>query len=665
MEWKTSNYFIEPFIQVGDWDLTSATTFPHIDFLGADTETKLYYNGKLLQEEEAYNLYSEHKAKWCRENIETKAYAYMLSDGKSFALFQNPEDFLTACAMFNCKLVFWYNARFDFALFDYYFETNEWKRTEELLENHHGRKFRFPPKTYQSLNSDYGQRYCLRIWKDYKNRTRNKTTHNFKMIDICNIFGGGLRRNLIDWKITDDTGEEVRKLEMDYANASIENDLQYMINDTKGLCLLAFKIDEVVKQLSGYSLLENDYITAGGLAKKSMLKFMFGKSDKENVYLFKQCFPMTTELDLYLRKLHLYRGGICFPSPYKINKIQHNIYKYDINSMYPTQMRNMTYPYGSGRIVDEIKTGVKSLVYVLKIKNIKGIIKENMIPCWYDTLTNEYKSIINEPEEKLFWLEELEEYKNYYVLRYDVVEILEYDATYFRGAQRYVDNYYEVKKKSKGAIKSGAKLFLNSAYGKLAQRIERVNCHYELSEGGYCHLVKDDIETDEKSMLSVLVGSRITALSRVLLLYYIRTICKNNPKKYFLYCDTDSVHALCSYDDCDDTELGKMKCEGVYKSGKYLAPKTYLLYNYNEGKPEYEVHTKGVNTEVVKKELEKCNTFEEASKLFSSGIKYKCLTSLNVIGGKALIYIDKMLLNPKAELPEIENDENYENYGEY
>ena len=59
------------------------------------------------------------------------------------------------------------------------------------------------------------------------------------------------------------------------------------------------------------------------------------------------------------------------------------------------------------------------------------------------------------------------------------------------------------------------------------------------------------------------------------------------------------------------------------------------------------MHTKGVNVYVVKKELEQCENFYQASEKFKAGVNYKCLTSLNCIGGKALIYIDKMLLNPK------------------
>ena len=59
----------------------------------------------------------------------------------------------------------------------------------------------------------------------------------------------------------------------------------------------------------------------------------------------------------------------------------------------------------------------------------------------------------------------------------------------------------------------------------------------------------------------------------------------------------------------------------------------------------------------AEKELEKCKDFYQASEKFKAGVNYKCLTSLNCIGGKALLYIDKILLNPKREKSPIENDE--------
>ena len=658
MIWSTNKIFKEPFVNIGNWNLNHYKNFPHCDFLSADTETKLYYKNKLLTEEEAHDFYTKNGAKWCRININVKAYAYMISDGNNFALFQNIEDFLLCCAMMLVKKIFWYNAKFDFALFDYYFETNFWKTSEELISTFGYDRKKLPDKTYQSLNGDFGQRYQLRIWKEYKNHSGNFKVHNFKMLDICNIYGGGLRKNLEDWKIVDKNNEKVRKLEMDYVNASVENDLQYMINDTKGLHLLAEKINETIEKISGFSLFNGDYITAGGLAKKSFLKFCFYKDKtNENLKLFKQFFPMTPTKDREFRKYKLYQGGKCLVSPYKIGKIQKNIYKYDINSMYPTQMRNMLYPLGEGKIVKEFSND-KNKLYIVRISHILGFMKENMIPVWYDTLTGNYREKFYEEEEKYYWLEELRELENYYYLEYKIEEIIEYEGKIFIGAQNYVDNYYKIKKESSGVIRNGAKLFLNSAYGKIAQRIERVNCEYRLSEEGYIHLVKFEEELDEKSMMSVVVGSRITALSRVLLMEYIRKICKNNPKKYFVYCDTDSVHALCEFKDTNEKELGKMKSEGIYEFGKYLAPKTYLLYhNIEENKFEYEVHCKGVNTNVVLEEMKKCKDFYEASEKFKSGITYRCLTSLNCIGGKALIYIDKVLLNPKLEKSPLDDDE--------
>ncbi len=663
IKWNKNKIFKEEFILIGDWNFSSYKNFSRCDYVSADTETKLYYKNELLTVEDAYNFYKKLGAKWCRMNIIVKAYAFMISDGKNFALFKNIEDFLLCCATMLVKKVFWYNTKFDFALFDYFFATNNWKTSDEIVEKFNGDKHKIPKNTYQSLNGDFGQRYQLRLWVEYKNKSSHLKVHNFKMIDICNIFGGGLKKNLEDWNIIDKSGNEIRKLKMDYVNASVENDIDYLIADTKGLHLLAEKIDEKIKEISGFSLFNGDYITAGGLAKKSLLKFTF-KQDKtkKNMELFRKFFPMTVEEDKEFRKYKLYQGGKCFVSPYMVGKTIKNIYKYDINSMYPSQMKYMKYPIGKGHHVEKI-TNDSNKIYVLKIKNIFGVLKENFVPVWYDILTNDYVSRIYEKEEQYFWLEELEELKNYYDIVYDVVEILEYKAYYSKGIIDYVNHYYDIKSNSKGTIRNGAKLFLNSAYGKLAQRIEIVKCKYELSEDGYIHLVKSDTEIDEKGMMSVLVGSRITALSRVLLMKYIRLICKNNPKKYFIYCDTDSVHATCKYDDTDDKELGKMKNEGVYEYGKYIAPKTYILYNnIVDNDKKFEIHTKGVNTNVVKKTIEKVfETNKDISYIFDnyfkSGITYKCLTSLNCIGGKALIYIDKMLLNPIREKEILDDDE--------
>ena len=115
--WQQNKIFNDKFIIIGNWNFNNLDKISRCDFISADTETKLYFGGELLTEERAYELYKLYGAKWCRMNIVVNAYAFMISDGENFALFQNIEDFLLCCATMHVKKVFWYNAKFDFAIF--------------------------------------------------------------------------------------------------------------------------------------------------------------------------------------------------------------------------------------------------------------------------------------------------------------------------------------------------------------------------------------------------------------------------------------------------------------------------------------------------------------------------------------------------------------------
>lgn len=616
----------------------------HADIAAGDTETKLYYNNELLTEERAAELVRDNGQQWAKENIEVRAYAFILAVGEACCIFTCIEDFLTACASLNVKIVVWYNAKFDFSIFDYYFLINGW----ELADEHIRKKERYGKlkgKTYSSLDGNFGQRYQMQIWQDYVNVKNLRKVHKFKMIDICNICAGGLAKNLISWDIKDSNGNEIRKLKMDYVADDIERAAEYMTVDGVGLYFLAVKIDETFKTVTGYSLFAGDYMTAGGLAIKTLLHYMYlRKTPKADKTAFKKEFLMSPELDKKCRDMHLYLGGRCCVNPYKRGVVQRNIYKYDVNSMYPDKMRNMLYPVGRGKVLKNGETPKSNKLYVYCISGLVGRVKPDKIPFFMDFTTKKYEETLTQDEPFLIWREELEELQKWYDLAFTVDYIVEYDAKQSTGAHAFVDTFYNIKNTTKGAKKLAAKLILNSSYGKLAQRIEREKVFYTLSESGnYARLQHGEIEIDKGAMLSVLVGSRITALARVQLMQYIRYICKENVKDNFIYCDTDSVHALTEFNDTDEKALGKMKNEGVFKYGLYLAPKSYLLQSY-EG--EYEVHTKGVNTDVVKDSL-KGKTMTEATEIFTANKTFRCLCGMNCKGGKALIYIDKMILNDK------------------
>lgn len=660
MNWQSNKYFKEKFITIG-FGFSKISKVPHVKVVSADTETKLYYNNKVLTDDEAYKLYRDNGQAFIKSNVEVRAYAFTLAFENCFALFQCAEDFITACCLLNVDMVFWYNAKFDFAIFDYYFLTHEWKEADELTKGKEKIQ-KLPSKTYQSLNGDFGQRYQMTIWFEYINNTRHKAVHKFKMLDICNIYGGGLAKNLEDFKITDKNGNDIRKLKMKYdeGNANTENDLQYMIADTVGLYYLAVKIDKVIFDISGLSLFKGDYITAGGLAKKCLLKEMF-KADtpKQNINLFKRLFPLTINEDKKYRDNGLYKGGKCLVNPYKKGIELHNIYKYDVNSMYPDKMRNMAYPVGKPKFFRKLNVKPNKL-YILKIEHLRGNLRKDMIAVYQDNLTGDYVENILVDEQIYIWFEELQELDKWYNLSYNIISVLEFNARFSVGAKTYVDKFYKIKSNSKGAIKQGAKLFLNSAYGKLAQRVEREICKYELNEEGVVHLVHKGTETDEKSMLSVVVGSRITALARVDLLQKIRDVSQGNPRKNFVYCDTDSIHSLTPYENTDAKALGMLKNEGVYSHAVYLAPKSYLMFD--EQTKHYEVHCKGVNTKVVENELLCAKNFNEAMEIFRPNKNFKCLCGLNVKGGKALIYVDKMILNDVNFAEEIAKYQDLEKY---
>lgn len=635
-----SRYFIEPFYSTDGWSLRSAYNFPRRAYLAADTETKLYYNNEVIDEDTAYTLYKSNGNAWFKLNVEVRAYAFILSDGVDTVIFQNITDFMRACGMFHVKRVFWYNAKFDFAIFDYHFLTNEWHdATTEIEKNN--RYHKFPHKTFINLAGDFGQRYEMRIWHEYINNKCERKVANWKMIDICNISAGGLARNLNDWDIIDRDGKAIRKLTMDYSYDTIETAFDYMVVDAKGLYLLAEKIDKTFYEITHLSLFKGDYLTAGGLAKKVMLKMTFRRLDyKECIKAFKLCFPMTKETDEYMRNNCLYKGGKCLINPRYVNKPLKNVYKYDINSMYPFQLRTMLYPIGEGRKITKNITIKENHLYVFAISNIHGVLRNNAVPVWQDRLSDEYVDVIDEPNTRLIWYEELTEIEKWYEIEYDVDYVIEYEAQRLPGMVQFIDKFYDIKRTTKGAKKSCAKIILNSSYGKLAQRIDRLICTYELNEHGIVHLVSRGTEYDENSMMSVLVGSRVTALARVQLMQYINKICNGNARENFIYCDTDSVISFSQFNECDDSEIGKMKFEGNFKNAIFLAPKSYLLENDGE----YEVHCKGVNVNAVKNELSNVESFDDARKVFSPDRLFKSLSGINVRGGKALVYIDKVIV---------------------
>ena len=166
----------------------------------------------------------------------------------------------------------------------------------------------------------------------------------------------------------------------------------------------------------------------------------------------------------------------------------------------------------------------------------------------------------------------------------------------------YINKYKEIKQKSKGAMRTLAKLFLNNLYGKLATSD---NASYKVA------YIKEDgvigfktVESHEKNTVYIPCGSAITSASRD---FTIRTAQANYygaDKDGFIYADTDSIHCNVSCETLKnvpihESDFCKWKLESFWDSAIFVRQKTYIEHITHEDekpidKPYYNIKCAGM-----------------------------------------------------------------------
>jgi len=170
--------------------------------------------------------------------------------------------------------------------------------------------------------------------------------------------------------------------------------------------------------------------------------------------------------------------------------------------------------------------------------------------------------------------------------------------------REYVDFFYGVKTdasaKGKTLLRSFAKLYLNSLYGKFGQKgyvdyvigqdsenTIRVSHGYNIQSGrrftirqmGKDVLYSERMGEGYNSFCAI--ASHVTANARIYLYSLILAI----DRRYSYYCDTDSIivdkNGLEQVESLlDDTRLGFIKVEGTSEIINIVAPKHYLFDNH-------------------------------------------------------------------------------------
>lgn len=652
-----------------------------------DTETLVLLDGKVVSQAELLKRLRNVKTEEKRKRVTNITWAWMFYDEvNGFFMSNDFEIWLLYSCLCSYKYSYCYNATFDFAQIDYEVIANgrdKWKRhvgTEE------GKAYnKHQPYTYESLHNGTGVRYSYKLWYEYRNKDRHKYVHALELHDFMKLCGGGLKRVLEDLKVKDNEGNDIRKLSMEYQsvdpNNLTEEEVDYCLNDVKGLYFAVKNFNETIEKETANELhcygKKGVILTSGGLAKRELLHNLY--EDVEPFYrlkLFQREHPITEKQDKYVRAYHLYRGGITFLNPRYKGKLVTNkrMYRYDVNSEYPYAMARVHDLVGKPFRLTLDEWDAKSEKYkkeheaIYIMEKIYGKVRPNMLPIWYDPIQHDFTPIIDIEDKYLIFEREIEELIHWYDFTYTCTDVI----VVKRGGKNYKDfveeNYkrkaYAKKIKNK-TIEQVTKLKLNSSYGKLAERVERVEGHYELNEEtGAIHFVEDGVKVDTSASMNVIIGSLVTCEARITLLRYIRDVCKPNVSKNFVYCDTDSVHAFAKYKKCDPYKLGALKNEtpNGCMAVKYIAPKTYVdVLKIGRNKlinlRDIEVHSKGVSiasiiAELQKKAKKKVKTkdgydyfvnIKQIDEAIAYGKKYTILCAMNVRGGKVLLPTEKYI----------------------
>lgn len=273
-------------------------------------------------------------------------------------------------------------------------------------------------------------------------------------------------------------------------------------------------------------------------------------------------------------------------------------YYIDRVSQYPTQMFYKDFPSGIPfwvRSDHEIRESLKTKLSIIKAEVIDcPKLKYPILP----RLRNGKLCFTNEVRYQGTWCSPEIEYAIQMGYKFQFIEALVYPSR-FNPFRPYIETFFDLKSKSKGGKKKGAKLFLNSLYGKFGQRFDQDSQEFEVFESK-AEGLKRLVELEDQGIHSVLkcykstkfalcynitsesvkayqnvaLASFVTSYARVDLIKKIHACERRNLEVH--YCDTDSL-VIERLDWLDmGKELGDWDIEMEMDFFKALSPKVYI-----------------------------------------------------------------------------------------
>lgn len=467
----------------------------------------------------------------------------------------------------NHKLWF-HNLRFDGS----YIVSWLYKNGYEFVESPKEKRER----TFTTLISSMGQWYSIEIFFEQQ----GKKWHRLKILDSLKIY------NFSVADIAKNFDLPISKLELDYdefrpvGHELTQHEIEYIKNDVK---IMALALDILFSQ--GHTKMT---ISSDALA--------YYKSIMPN---FRKYFPeLPKEIDGEIRQS--YKGGFTYLNPLYKNKETGAGIVFDVNSMYPAQMRYQLMPWGfpepffgqyeydpcyplyvqNFSCSFELKKGK---IPSIQIKSNPFLFKGNE---YLESSNGEIVSLtLTNPDLELFFEQ------------YNVdIDTLEYEGGFkFKATHGlfndYVDHWMDEKiratKEGKKAQRAISKLFANSLYGRFGLNPKGGKKKPILGLHG--ELKYEYLDEDDRKPVYIPVATFITSLARKFIIESSQAIrdwsLEHKGFDAYVYSDTDSIHALLTDEDVeqlkdiikiDNYALGYWKPESKFIRGKYLRQKCYI-----------------------------------------------------------------------------------------
>lgn len=323
-----------------------------------------------------------------------------------------------------------------------------------------------------------------------------------------------------------------------------------------------------VRKLTISSLAFNDWKSTLTRTKKDGTKFKDGS-------IWRNIFPRLSDRDDAAIRT-AYRGGFTAVSVGKEGYMSGPGRTYDVNSMYPSILRDDPLPCGKPL---PYYGGLPDDCYWVARACVSFNLKDGGIPCIQLKNTPGYRGSEHlksgESVVLSFTNVDYEIFKEMYEIE---IESLEWCYT-FRTCTHVFDEYIRkwgrIKEQSSGVTRQLAKLYLNSLYGKFGNKPTLGSRTPVMDDDGNVHYVAGPTTEDEPNYVPLAVF--VTALARARI---VRSAARCGDR--FLYADTDSLHVEGDYEvpglDVHESRLGAWKKEFSFEYGVYNRAKQYGEY---------------------------------------------------------------------------------------